>query len=113
MSDNFCVGKPGWTIEVWLFLCADTGICSPLMKMEKLAQWTSASGGHGSVGASSVLVAFFLVAFGPILTLSLEFAAGVDFELEQAGSRRAGVKFSSCENEDSKQEQHVIAGGPS
>ena len=66
------------------------------MKMENSAWWTSASGGHGSVRASSVLVAFFLVTFGPISTLSPEFAAGVDFELEQAGSRRAGVKFSSC-----------------
>ena len=83
------------------------------MKMENLAWWTSASGGHGSVGASSVLVAFFSIVFGPILTLSLEFAAGVDFESEQAGSRRAGVRFSSCENEDSKQERYVIAGGPS
>ena len=83
------------------------------MKMENLAWWTSASGGRGSVGASSALVAFFLVAFGRISTLSLEFAAGVDFESEQAGSRRAGVRFSSCENEDSKQGRCVIAGGPS
>ena len=84
-----------------------------MTKMENSAQWTSASGGHGSIRVSSVLVAVFSVAFGPMLTLSLEFAAGVDFESEQAGSRRAGVKFSSCENEDSKQERHVIAGGPS
>ena len=83
------------------------------MKMENLAWWTSASGGHGSAGVSSVLVAFLSVAFGPISTLSPEFAAGVDFELEQAASHRAGVRFSSCENEDSKQEQCVIAGGPS